>query len=301
MTTRPDDWDSHEAELVAPVRAELDALGARHRHDPPLELLRAADAGALPDELHDRAAASLARSPWQRQLVEDLADVEPGLDEAGQARLLARIQTEAGRSAKASAPVRRFPVSWRPVLAFAAMAVIVTAVVVRMRVPASEAPVTPAGSSTAAPLPVTPSFVLTLDKPEVKLTAKALVRRSTGREAGFVDDIAPAMNAFRAGDYQTAAREFARVAPQYPDFEEIPFYLGVSRLFLNDAPNAIAALESAQKIADDTFSADVTWYLAVAHERTGDVAAARSELDVLCKGSSTYAARACDAAARLKG
>ena len=301
MTTRPEDWDSHEAELVAPVRAELDALRAKHRHDPPLDLLRAADAGALPDELHDTVAASLARSPWQRQLVEDLTEVGPELDEAGQARLLARIQAEAGRSATASAPVRRFSFSWRPVLAFAAMAVIVTAVVVRMRVPSSDLPVAPAGNSAVAPPAVTPSFVLTLDKPEVKLTAKALVRRSTGREAGFMDDIAPAMNAFRAGDYQTATREFARVAPQYPDFVEIPFYLGVSRLFLNDAPSAITALESAQKMSDDTFSADVTWYLAVAHERTGDVAAARSELDVLCKGSSTYAARACDAAARIKG
>jgi TolA-binding protein len=300
MTTRPDDWDSHEAELVAPVRAELDALRARHRQDPPLDLLRAADAGALPDELHDAVAASLARSPLQRQLVEDLAEVQPELDEAGQARLLARIQAEAGRGATARAPVRRFSVSWRPVLAFAAMAVIVTAVVVRMR-PGPEAPVTPTGTSTVAPPAATPSFVLTLDKPDVKLTAKALVRRSTGREAGFVDDIAPAMNAFRAGDYQTAAREFARVAPQYPDAEEIPFYLGVSHLFLGDAPAAITALESAQKIADETFSADVTWYLAVAHERTGDVAAARSELTVLCQGSSTYAARACDAAARLKG
>jgi TolA-binding protein len=263
-------------------------------------LLRAADAGALPDELHDTVAASLARSPWQRQLVEDLAEVQPELGEAGQARLFARIQAEAGRSAIASAPGRRFSVSWRPILAFAAMAVIVTAVVVRMR-QGPEAPVTPAGTSTVAPPAATPSFVLTLDKPDVKLTAKALVRRSTGREAGFLDDIAPAMNAFRAGDYQTAAREFARVAPQYPDAEEIPFYLGVSHLFLSDAPNAITALESAQKIADETFSADVTWYLAVAHERTGDVAAARSELDALCRGSSTYAARACDAAARLKG
>ena len=300
MTTRPEDWDSHEAELVAPVRAELDALRAKHRHDPPLDLLRAADAGALPDELHDTVAASLARSPWQRQLVEDLTEVGPELDEAGQARLLARIQTEAGRSATASAPARRFSVSWRPILAFAAMAVIVTGVIVRMR-PGPEAPVAPAGTSAVAPPATTPSFVLTLDKPDVKLTAKALVRRSTGREAGFMDDIAPAMNAFRAGDYQTATREFARVAPQYPDFVEIPFYLGVSRLFLNDAPSAITALESAQKMSDDTFSADVTWYLAVAHERTGDVAAARSELDVLCKGSSTYAARACDAAARIKG
>jgi hypothetical protein len=300
MTTRPDDWDSHEDELVSPVRAELDALRARHRHDPPLDLLRAADAGALPDELHDTVAASLARSPWQRQLVEDLAEVQPELDEAGHARLFARIQAEAGRSATASAPVRRFSGSWRPILAFAAMAVIVTVVIVRMR-PSSDAPLTPAGTSTVAPPAATPSFVLTLDKPDVKLTAKALVRRSTGREAGFVDDIAPAMNAFRAGDYQTAAREFARVAPQYPDAEEIPFYLGVSDLFLSDAPNAITALESAQKIADDTFSADVAWYLAVAHERTGDVAAARSELGVLCQGSSMYAARACDAAARLKG
>jgi TolA-binding protein len=298
MTTPPDDLDRQEAELAAPARAELDAVRTRHRHDPPLDLLRAADAGALPDELQEVIGPSLARSPLQRALVDDLAEVQPGLDEAGVARLQARIHAGAGRSAHAR--VSRFPLAWRPILAFAAMTVIVTAVVVRMRTPEPEPPATPAGTPAVA-TPAAPSFVLTLDKPDVKLTAKALVRRSTGRGAKFVDDIAPAINAFRAGDYETAAREFTRVAPQYPDAEEIPFYLGVSRLFLNDAPGAATALEAAREIADETFSADVAWYLAIAHERTGDLAAARAGLDTLCKGSSAYAARACDAAARLKG
>jgi TolA-binding protein len=141
---------------------------------------------------------------------------------------------------------------------------------------------------------------LTLDKPDVKLTATALVRRSTGRDAKFVDDVAPALNAYRAGDFQTAAAEFVRVQTQYPDAVEIPFYLGVTRLFLDDAAGAVTALEAARRVADETFRADVGWYLAVAEERAGNRAAARTELDALCGGPSSYAARACAAAARFK-
>ncbi|HKW00957.1 MAG TPA: hypothetical protein VJN96_14115, partial [Vicinamibacterales bacterium] len=153
----------------------------------------------------------------------------------------------------------------------------------------------------AAPAPpAAPSFVLTLERPDVKLTANALVRRSTGRDAKFVDDVAPALNAYRAGDYQTAAERFVRVQPQYPDAVEIPFYLGVTRLFLDDAAGAVTSLDAARRVTDDTFRADVAWYLAVAQERAGNRTAARAELDALCNGQSNYAARACAAATRLK-
>ena len=156
-------------------------------------------------------------------------------------------------------------------LALAAAAVLVTAVVLRMRAPQLPASIatTPGAATTSTPA-AAPSFVLTLDKPDVKLTATALVRRSTGRDARFVDDVAPALNAYRAGDYQTAAAAFVRVQTQYPDAVEIPFYLGVTRLFLDDAAGAVSSLEAARRVADGTFSADVSWYLAVAQERAGN-------------------------------
>jgi TolA-binding protein len=177
-----------------------------------------------------------------------------------------------------------------------------------MRAPQLPASITPTPAATAASTPsATPSFVLTLDKPDVKLTATALVRRSTGRDAKFVDDVAPALNAYRAGDYQAAAAAFVRVQAQYPDAVEIPFYLGVTRLFLDDPAGAVSSLEAAERVADDTFRAaptttrpDVSWYLAVAQERAGNRTAARTELETLCGGQSSYAARACAAASKVK-
>ena len=296
---RPDDWTEDEERLVAPLQQDLDAVRARHHGDPPLTLLRAADADALPEPLQADVAGELARHRWHRALLEGAAEAETGLDRAGEDRLLARIHAAAASSAPAR--VLRFPRTWRPVLALAAAAVLVTAVVLRMRAPQLPASIatTPGAATTSTPA-AAPSFVLTLDKPDVKLTATALVRRSTGRDAKFVDDVAPAVNAYRAGDYQTAAAAFVRVQAQYPDAVEIPFYLGVTRLFLDDAAGAVSSLEAARRVADDTFSADVSWYLAVAQERAGNRTAARTELDTLCGGQSSYAARACAAASRMK-
>jgi TolA-binding protein len=296
---RPDDWTEDEERLAATLQQDLDAVRARHLGDPPLTLLRAADADALPEPLQSNVAGELARHQWQRALVEGAAEAETGLDRADEDRLLARIHVAAASSAPAR--VLRFARVWQPVLALAAVAVLVTAVVLRMRAPQLPASisVTPAAPTTSTPT-AAPSFVLTLDKPDVKLTASALVRRSTGRNAKFVDDVAPALNAYRAGDYQAAASAFVRVQPQYPDAVEIPFYLGVTRLFLDDVTGAVAALEAARRVADDTFSADVSWYLAAAQERAGNRTAARTELETLCGGQSNYAARACAAASKMK-
>jgi len=293
---RPEDWTEDETRLVAPVEEDLEAVRARHRGDPSVRLLRAAEAEALPESLQDDIASELERSQWHRVLVDGVAGADAGLDKAGEDRLLARIHAEAAQSAPAR--VVRFPQVWRPVLALAAAAVLVTAVVLRMRAPEPAAnPAAPAASPAAV---TTPALVLTLDKPDVKLTAAALVRRSTGREAKFVDDVAPALNAYRAGDYSAAASAFVRVQGQYPDAVEIPFYLGVTRLFLGDAAGAVSSLETARRMADDTFASDARWYLAVAEERAGNRAAVRAELDALCGGQSNYAPRACAAAAKFK-
>ena len=298
---RPDDWTEDEERIVAPVEPDLDAVRARHRHDPPLPVLRAADAASLPDPLQDEIAGRIERSRWHRALVDGIADTEPGLDREKEDHLLARIHAQTAQGA--SARVLRFPRAWRPILALAAAAVLVTAVVLRLRAPERPAGTLPPAMTGAAPArPGAPALVyaLTLDKPEVKLTASALVRRSTGREAKFVDDVAPALNAYRAGDYRTAAEAFVRVQPQYPAAVEIPFYLGVTRLFLDDAPGAVSSLEAARRVADQTFADDVRWYLAIARERAGDRSAARAELEALCSGQSAYSARACAAAPKFK-
>jgi hypothetical protein len=156
----------------------------------------------------------------------------------------------------------------------------------------------PPASSSSSAAPAPPVFHLPLEAAPVKLTASALVLRSAGA-ASFVDEAAPAFDAYRGGDYAAAADAFTRLAPRYPGAVELPFYLGVSRLLIGNAAAAAAALRTARAIGEPAFADDVTWYLAIAGERAGDVAAERVELDALCRGASAYAARACAASAAL--
>ena len=112
--------------------------------------------------------------------------------------------------------------------------------------------------------------------------------------------MAPGLNAYRAGDYDTAARELEALQPRYPKSVEIMFYLGISRLFLDDAPAAVRALESARALNDDSFNDDVAWYLAVADERAGAPDQSRALLDGLCGGKGVFAARACSAVSSFR-
>jgi TolA-binding protein len=181
----------------------------------------------------------------------------------------------------------------------AAMAAVVLAAIVSIREHRSI--VTPQTATPGIPAAQVPSPELDFDKPAVKLTAMALVLRSDGRSSRFIDEVAPALDAYRAGDYARAEADFVELAPRYPGSVEIPFYLGVSRLYLDDAGGAVAALAAARGVTGDTFRADVGWYLAVAESRTGDLASARRDADALCRGTSAYHARACAAASMLAG
>ena len=137
-----------------------------------------------------------------------------------------------------------------------------------------------------------------IEKPEVRLSAASLVRRGPGSARTLVGDLAPAIEAYRAGDYAVAAARLAALRPSYPGSVEIPFYLGVSRLLDGNATDAVAALREARSAGTIEFAADVDWYLAASLERTGDRAAALALLAPLCEGSSSYGARACAACAR---
>jgi tetratricopeptide (TPR) repeat protein len=297
VTADRDDWDDHEREALSPIARELADLRARHRNDPPLDLLRAAHADALPDSLLEPARAHLESSAWSRALVDgaDLAEVE--LDAAAIDRLLARTQ----RTAMQETGGRRR--RWVPLFAVAAAAALVVAFIV-WRNAVGPAPLTTVADNarrSVAPSPSSPrEFRLELTKPAVKLTAAALVLRGDRNSARFVDDVADGLNAYRAGDYEKAARDLDALQSRYPGSVEIPFYAGISRLMSNDPPGAVRALEAARALNDDTFADDVAWYLAVAYERAGEVERARPLLDALCRGSGTYTARACAAAGTFR-
>jgi len=88
------------------------------------------------------------------------------------------------------------------------------------------------------------------------------------------------------------------LAGTHPESVEVWFYLGVSRLFLADN-EAVGALEHARQLNDETFSADIAWYLAIAYERAGKIADARDVLHRLCQAGGSAAPRACAAESAL--
>ena len=114
----------------------------------------------------------------------------------------------------------------------------------------------------------------------------------------FLRDLAPAFEAYRAGDYPRAVAEFDRLSTVYPDSIEVLFYQGVSRMLAGDDAAAIAPLEAAARIRNTTFADDVSWFLAVARQRAGRPTS-RAGLVDLCRGPGPHAAAACAAVEQL--
>jgi hypothetical protein len=290
-----DELDNTERRALQGLEREFDELRARHRDDPAFELLRAARAGVLPDPLQQSVTEHLDRSAWSRALVEEDAEAEPALDDDTARRLLSRIT----RSAQPPRASRWYMRSWLPALAAAAVLVVMVGMLrsgssqisVERQPPHVEAP---------APAAAAPALTLPFEKPDVKLTPQALVLRSDAGRGGFVDDIAPALEAYRGNRYVDAEQRFAALRAHYPASVEVAFYRAISQLSLDDAAGAVASLTAARRLDDGAFAPEIAWYLAVAHERAGDLVSARTELERLCRQTNVYAARACAAGPALK-
>jgi hypothetical protein len=296
MKQPADGWDRDEREVLEPVADDIAALRERHVNDPSLDLLRAAHADALPPELQARVSDHLTESAWSRALVDGANDVEHSLDAPSADRLYARITksvTERPPWFSATRYASRL-------LAAAAALIIIAALWVSWRgtVPAAPASKPAAPQTTVAHAEPT-RFELQLNKPDVRLSVSALTWRGPSGATSLVDDLAPALDAFRASDYARAAQMLAPLERQYPKAIEPPFYRGISLLFLNDPLGAIDELQAAARLGDDTFSMDITWYLAVADLRAGRLAAARVPLDALCRTRNPHTADACDALTKL--
>ena len=282
--------------LPSEVRVEIEAFAARHRAGPPLAVLRAASAEALPSPWQEEAATALASSPWQQQVVAGAHDAEADADlmPSESAALLARIHREAAQAAGARSPLRGVIRFGLPLLAAAAL--VLAVVMVR---PGPPPPASTSDAAPAAATPAAPAYRIAVEAAPVKLTAAALARRSPGQGGVFTDDAAPAFSAYRSGRFADAAAAFADLARRYPNAPEAAFYLGVSRLLSGDPAGARTALMAARRIDDPIFRDDVAWYLAASEERSGEASAAQGELRALCQGHSAFAARACDAASRF--
>jgi len=290
-------WECEPFAEASPAIAEM---RRRCADCPSARLLSAAAAEALPADEQEAVAAHVASCPTCRDLQADFERLDPvPLEVSAVEKMLRQV----ARQAKAeSRPSPRRWTYWVPVSAAVAAGFLLLVFAGRALGPAP-APVSPTpvpNLAVAAPVPTPPPVVApgpALEKPPVKLTMLALTWRSGEGTIDFAADIAPALDAFRADRYDEAARKLQALAPRYPSSVEIPFYRGVSQLFLGSDNDAVNSLRRAQRLADDTFASDAAWYLGIALARSGHVIEARVRFESLCRGgTSPYAERACAAA-----
>ena len=287
MKTPADGWDDEERDLPEDLARELSNM--RGAPALPLEVLRAAGTGVLPDDLEHAAQAYLSKTPQARALVDELNGAA-SLDPHSEARLYARI-SQGVTVARGAQPSSRW--MWQAAAAIGAIAMAgsMWSMMTRARIDAPAVAVTQPPPSPAAP--DTPSagarpetFLLPLQRPDVRISLRALTWRGSQRANPILTALKPALDAFRAGDYQRADTEFTAIEKQYPKLVEVGLYQGVSRLFLGDIPGATSSLRAAAALRDAAFTNDIEWYLAVAEERSGQLAAARERIEALCPGGA---------------
>jgi hypothetical protein len=299
MSQPHDDWDAEERDALEGLDGELTELRRKHQDDPSLAMLRAADADALPPEQQARVARHLRDSAWSRAVVDGLRDtgVDDRLDAAAEDRLLARITREADAAAIVTSRRR-----WTPAIAIGGLAIAATVLIaVMVSSPASDMALVPDEAPASPIAQATPDSSvprITFAKPEIKLSPSALAWRGDASANPFVRDLAPAIEAYRAGDHAQAVTAFDRLAASYPDSIEVLFYQGVSRMLAGDDAGAVAPLEAAARLNNTTFADDVAWYLAVARQRSGR-SEVRATFEELCRGQGAYAASACAAVQQL--
>lgn len=279
-----------EEQMPAELGAPLEQVRARHASCPPLTLLRAAAGDALPAERKAELEQHLQQCALCQALAADLqGDELTAPTAAGAQRIRARVDAEIHERQR-----RLWAWSWRPAAGLASIAVVAWIgwmALQRQKESTVEQPVRMERrtNSTAAAIP--------LEMPEAKLRPSvALLSRGEDGPSRYLQDLGPAMEAYRNGDYERAAREFVALAPRYPTQVEAAFYSGVTQLKLGANDKAVEALERARALNDPAFAGEIAWYLGIAYQRAGRLQAAHDQFAQLCRAQGEYAVRACAAA-----
>ena len=295
MKPPADGWDRDEREAIEGLQDELTSLQARHRSDPPIDLLRAARHDALPPDLQAAAAERLSNDAWSRALVDGLDAAEPVLEAGREDQLLARIKKDAAVQRDARGTLLALPRDGGA----AAAAVIAAAFLLRpgAEVPREVGPAAPGHDRRRA-----------TDAPF----------RAAAREAGRHAEL-EGVDLARRRRRQRAARRLEAAARRVPprrlrasriatsprSSRDIPrrsrssSTAALARLFLNEPEAGDRVVRARVALADETFASRIAWYRAVAEERAGNGAEVRRQLETVCRSGGERSREACTALARL--
>ena len=283
MRSIPSDSESHEREAFD--------LAAGFQCPPPETLLPAIE-GTLPEPLRARTVAHLETCRVCRALAAALESSETASStDAEAATIRARID-------RRLAPRR----AWLTGLAAAAGIILTAGLVWMFRVaPVTDIPAAP-GRPAPAPAPAQKArtFALALTAPPIELPPGALVLRGDTADP-YVTALAGALEPFRRGEYQQAASRLEAVRATRPDDPFASFYLGVSYLLTDRPAEATAVLQRARELngPDAPLQSELTWYLAIALERSDRVDQTVLLLKQLCGSGGSRDAQACAALGAL--
>jgi hypothetical protein len=284
------DFNPEDLEFRRQLDPALSSLRSNAGRCPDPDMLIAVESG-MPVGNAETVRSHLAACPICQQLCRDLKGYEFQLSE------------EEDRRIRNTLPRRSSWTSfWKPIpiAITAALAVALLAGLWTFR--SSTTPnAIPATSQTAQSSP-NPGPVLKLEKAAVKVPAAAvlLYRNGGNTDKAYLQDLAAALEPYRAENFAESALRLQELSTKYPKSAEAFFYLGVSQLFLNQPEKALDSLKAAKPLADESLQDDVSWYLAVALERSGQPQDARSEVDRLCTGARDYKEKACRALVEMK-
>jgi hypothetical protein len=241
------------------------------------------------DVLHDAWRGTAPASPhldegqWELLLGGriDAATREAALDHiaacTGCATVFKQARIAARTSARSTAaPGRAARRQWYYSPQFAAVAALLTVTVGAVILTRQTVPTvaTFETSTTPSSRPVTPVadplVGLRAQKPPVVIGAELLlVTRSGPGEQKFLEDLARALDSYKADDYAEAARQLSGLAAARPEVFEATYYLGISLLLDGKAAESVVVLERAESIAGDTRRAEAARFVELARNARG--------------------------------
>jgi tetratricopeptide (TPR) repeat protein len=104
----------------------------------------------------------------------------------------------------------------------------------------------------------------------------------------FTDARSNALALYEARDYRGALAALEGSLRREPTDPVVLFYAGLSRLSLGQAREATRNLEQVRRLGENDLQAPAEWYLALAHLRSHDLAAARSRLERIAATGGFY-------------